>query len=311
MPRAHFGVMVPQIKRSWPEARAAAVEFEAMGFDSLWVNDHLYGPQSPQIPILEAWSLIGALAAATSTVTLGTLVTPMGMRNVAHLGKVIATLDHISGGRIIPGFGAGWMPREYTDFGVPYLETKERLGQLREGLELLRRMWSPDEDEVTFEGKYFQTENVVTLPKPERQPRILVGGAGEKVTMRLAAKYADIWNNNSGNHAGIAHKVGVLREHCAVLGRDPSEVTVSQQCLVTIAKDEATVTPMIESAQKIFGRGWDPTGPMALSGTPGQVAERIQAHLDIGCTMFNIEFFGRDTREPAELFAREVLSQFR
>lgn len=310
MTQAHFGVMVPQIKRTWAETRSAALDYEAMGFDSIWVNDHLYGPASPQIPILEAWSLVASLAAITERVQIGTLVTPMGMRNPAQLAKVIATVDHIAGGRVIPGFGAGWLPREYTDFGMPFLEVKERLQQLREGLQLMRRMWSADEDEVTFDGRHFRTENVVTLPKPERQPRVMVGGAGEKVTMRIAAEYADIWNNNSGNQGDIARKVEVLRQHCADLGRDPAEVTVSQQCLVTIAEDEATANAAIENAQKLF-RTWHPEGPMALSGTPGQVAQRVQAHLDAGCTMFNIEFFGRDPRVPAALFAKEVIPQFR
>ena len=96
--KAHFGVTVPQIKRTWEESSAAAREFESLGFDSIWVNDHLYGPQSPQIPILEAWSAVSALAAITERVEIGTLVTPAGMRNPAHLGKVIATADEIAGG---------------------------------------------------------------------------------------------------------------------------------------------------------------------------------------------------------------------
>lgn len=311
MTHVHFGTMVPQIKRTWEESRTAATEFEAMGYDSLWVNDHLYGPTSPQIPMLEAWSLVAALAAITSKVSIGTLVTPVGMRNAAHLGKTIATLDHISGGRIIPGLGAGWMPREFTDFGVPFKSTKERLQQLREGVELLRRMWG-EEDAVTFEGQHFRTENVVTQPKPERQPRLLIGGSGEQVTMRIAAQHADIWNNLAGHQDGIARKVEVLREHCEAVGRDLSEITVAQQCLVTIAKDEATLGPMLDTAQKIFGGHMgNPKGDLALSGTPGMIAERIQKHIDAGCTMFNIEFFGRDTREPAELFAKEVIPQFR
>ena len=178
----HFGTMVPQIKRTWDQARDAASLFESAGFESLWVNDHLYGPTSPQIPILEAWTQISALAAVTNKVELGTLVTPVGMRNPAHLGKVVATADHISGGRVIVGLGSGWMPREFTDFGMPFLEPKERLGQLREVVQLLQRMWDEDEDEVSFDGKYVQTENVVTLPKPTRRPKILIGGGGEKVT---------------------------------------------------------------------------------------------------------------------------------
>ena len=311
MSRAHFGVMVPQIKRSWDECRSAATAFEEMGYDSLWVNDHLYGPQSPGIPMLEAWSLISAIAAATERVEIGTLVTPAGMRNPAHLGKVIATVDNIAGGRVIPGLGAGWMPREFTDFGMPFLSTRQRLGQLRETAQLLKRMWG-DEPSVTFEGEFVQAEDVVTEPKPPRMPPIMIGGAGERVTLKIAAQEADIWNNPAARHGDLERGVAVLRGHCADAGRDPSEITISQQCLVTLAPDEETLGPMVERAQAIFGGHMgDPTGPLALSGTPERLCEQIEKHIDLGCTMFMMEFFGRDTREPAQLFAERVLPQFR
>ena len=308
----HFGVTIPQIKRTWEESKDASHEFEAMGYDSLWVCDHLYGPQSPSIPILEAWSLISAVAAITDRVEIGTLVTPAGMRNPAQLGKVIATIDNIAGGRIIPGFGGGWMPREFTDFGMPFLSTGQRLTQLRETVELLNKMWDPDEGEVTYEGRLVSAENVVTLPKPPRKPPVLIGGGGEKVTLRIVAEHGDIWNNSAGNQGKLEQKAGVLRQHLADVGRDPSEVRISQQCLVTIAPDVASAGPMIDTAKKIFGGHMgDPTGPLAIAGDPMRVREQIQRHIDLGCTMFMIEFFGRDTKEPAKLFADQVLPHFK
>ena len=312
MPDVHFGVTIPQIKRTWEESKSASREFEAMGYDSLWVCDHLYGPQSPSIPILEAWSLIAATAAVTEKVEIGTLVTPAGMRNPAQLGKVIATIDNIAGGRIIPGFGGGWMPREFTDFGMPFLSTGKRLTQLRETVELLNKMWDPDEGEVTYNGKLVSAENVVTLPKPPRKPPVLIGGGGEKVTLRIVAEHGDIWNNSAGNQGKLEQKASVLRQHLADVGRDPSEVRISQQCLVTIAPDAASAGPMIDTAKKIFGGHMgDPTGPMAIAGDPVRVREQIQKHIDLGCTMFMIEFFGRDTKEPAKLFADTVLPHFK
>ena len=309
MTKVHFGVTIPQIKRTWDEAKSNSLEFEAMGYDSLWVCDHLYGPQSPQIPILEAWSLVAAVAAVTSKAEIGTLVTPAGMRNPAQLGKVIATIDNIAGGRIIPGLGAGWMPREFTDFGMPFLGTSGRLGQLRETVELLKRMWT--EPSVSYEGKFVKVNNLVCEPKPPRMPPILIGGAGEKVTLKLAAQHADIWNNLAGHQAALPRKVEVLKEHCEAVGRDPSSVVISQQCLVTIAPDDASAGPMIDTAKKIFGGHMgDPTGPLAIAGSPQRVREQIQKSVDLGCTMFVMEFFGRDTREPAKLFAEEVLPHF-
>jgi alkanesulfonate monooxygenase SsuD/methylene tetrahydromethanopterin reductase-like flavin-dependent oxidoreductase (luciferase family) len=312
MARAHFGVMVPQIKRTWEESKAAATEFESLGYDSLWVNDHLYGPQSPAIPMLEAWTLLGALAATTERVELGTLVTPAGMRNVAHLGKTIATVDHIAGGRVIPGLGAGWMAREFTDFDMPFLSPAQRVGQLREAVELLKRMWSEDEEEVTYEGKYVRAERVVTQPKPARRVPLMIGGGGEQVTLKIAAREADIWNNPAAGQGSLERKIDVLRGHCETVGRDPSDIRISQQCLVTIAADESTLEPMVGTAKRIFGGHMgDPTGPLALTGTPDRVTEQIEKHLELGCTMFMIEFFGRDTRGPARLFAESVLPRFK
>ena len=311
MSKAHFGVTIPQIKRPWVAADRAARQFEALGFDSLWVCDHLYGPQSPQLPILEAWSMVSALAAITERVEIGTLVTPAGMRNPAQLGKVIATADNIAGGRVIAGLGGGWMPREFTDFGMPFLPTGERLHQLRETVELLKRMWG-DEEEITYEGRHVQATNVVCQPKPPRSVPILIGGGGEQVTLKLVAEHADIWNNLAGMQGDLAHKIDVLKRHCDSVGRDFSAITASQQCLVTIAENEAAAGPMADQAQKIFGGHMgDPKGPIAITGTPGQCVEAIQKHIDLGCTMFVMEFFGRDTLEPAQLFAEEVVPHFR
>ena len=309
--KPHFGVTLPQIKRPWVAAAQAARGFEAMGYDSLWVCDHLYGPQSPQLPILEAWSMISGVAAITERVEIGTLVTPVGMRNPAHLGKVIATVDNIAGGRVIAGLGGGWMPREFTDFGMPFLGTGERLKQLAETVALLKRMWG-DEAEVSYDGDYVHADNVVCQPKPPRRVPILIGGAGEQVTLKIVAREADIWNNLAGQQAALGHKLDVLKRHCDDAGRDPESITASQQCLVTVAPNAESAGPMADRAEKIFGGHMgDPKGPLAITGTPERCAEQIQKHIDLGCTMFIMEFFGKDTLEPAQLFAEEVLPAFR
>ena len=308
--KAHFGVMVPQIKRTWEQSEAAALEFEELGFDSLWVNDHLYGPQSPQIPMLEAWSLIAALAARTERVEIGTLVTPAGMRNPQHLGKTIATVDHIAGGRVIAGLGSGWMESEYTDFGMPFGTPAQRTKQLRETIALLKATWTADEP-VTMHGDFVNATNLVTEPKPPRVPPILIGGTGRKVTLPLAAAEANIWNNPAGGQGGLAESIEALHAAMDRIDRDHDEVTISQQCLVAIAPNEDEAGPMIDLAQRIFGGHMgDPTGPLAITGTPERVIEQIGKHIDLGCTMFQIEFFGTDTRIPARLFAESVMPHF-
>lgn len=204
------------------------------------------------------------------------------------------------------------MAREFTDFDMPFLETRDRLRQLEEGLQIFKGMFDADVDEFSFDGEFFRTDRVVTQPKPARDVPILVGGGGEKVTMRIAAQYADIWNNSAGAQDQLAHKVGVLRGHAERLGRDPGEIRVSQQCLVTLAANEGELGPMVERAQKIFGGHMgNPAGEMALTGTADMVKERIRKHVDQGCDMFMIEFFGRDTIEPAQAFAETVIPEFR
>ena len=205
----HFGVMVPQIKRTWDQSITAAETFERLGFDSIWVNDHFYGPQSPKIPMLEAWSLIAALAARTNKVEIGTLVTPVGMRNPQHLGKIISTIDHISDGRIIAGLGSGWMEREFTDFGMSFGTPGQRTTQLRETIQLFKRMWG-NEDEITQHGDFVHATNLVTEPKPSRIPPILIGGTGPKVTLPLAAQEADIWNNPAGSQTKLEENISNL-----------------------------------------------------------------------------------------------------
>jgi len=309
--KIHFGVMVPQIKRTWDQSISAAETFERLGFDSIWVNDHFYGPQSPKIPMLEAWTLIAALAARTNNVEIGTLVTPVGMRNPQHLGKIISTIDHISNGRIIAGLGSGWMEREFTDFGMPFGTAGQRTTQLRETIQLLKSMWGKD-DEVTQHGDFVQATNLATEPKPSRIPPILIGGTGPKVTLPLAAQEADIWNNPAGAQTRLEENISNLCDSMHSINREIQEIIISQQCLIVIAPSEEESAPMIELAQKIFGNHMgDPVGPLAITGTPERVIEQISKHIDLGCSMFMIEFFGTDTKVPAQLFAEKVLPYFR
>lgn len=306
----HFGVTLPQISRTWEEAKAAAQEFERLGFDSVWVCDHLLGVPRPEIPILESWTLLSAIGAVTERVELGTLVTPPGFRNPAHLAKIVATLDRITGGRVVPGLGAGWNRQEFTAYGYEFPDTRERLGRLAEAVELMTRAWT--EPGLTYQGRYYRTENLTIAPPPARRPPLLIGGGGEQVTMRIAARFADIWNNPAVQQTRLAQKVRVLRDHCRAVGRDPEGIRISQQCLVLITEREADVEPMLQRAEQLFGGHMgDVRGPLAIAGTPDTVAERIQRHVDLGCTHFVIEFFGRDTRVPARLFAEAVLPRFR
>ena len=310
MPRPmRFGVTLPQIKRSWQESRAAAESFERLGFDSVWVCDHLYGVPLPTLPILEAWTQLAAVAAVTERVGLGTLVTPPFFRNPAVLAKQIATLDQISGGRATPGFGAGWFEPEFSNTGCAFPSLPERLRALDEMLTILKSLWS--QETTTFQGRHFSVKDARCEPKPVRPPRLLVGGGGEKLLMGIAVRHADVWNNMAVFQSQLAHKVEVLRRRCDEAGRDFDSIEVSQQCVVVIGEDESQAKAALEKAKQIYG------GHMGASieehgiwGTPDQVIERIERHRALGCSFLPIEFFGRDTREPAQLFAETVMPAF-
>jgi F420-dependent oxidoreductase-like protein len=309
MRRVKFGVTLPQIKRSWLEARAAALEFDRLGFDSVWVCDHLYGVPAPKLPILEAWSQLAAVAALTERVELGTLVTPPFFRNPAVFAKQLATIDQISNGRVIAGLGAGWFQPEFVGYGCEFPSMGARMTALEETCEILQRLFT--EEKASFEGEHFRVRDCILLPKPVRRPPILIGGSGERRLLAIAARHADIWNNLAATQGQLAHKIEVLKRRCDEQRRDFDEIEVSQQCTVVLAPDEATGREFLAKAQQVYGghmgSGLEKHG---IWGSPEQVIDHIGRHVALGCTTFVIEFFGRDTREPARLFAEKVMPAY-
>jgi probable F420-dependent oxidoreductase len=307
--RARFGVTLPQIKRGWDETRATAMLVDALGFDSLWVCDHLYGVPLPSLPIFEAWSLLAAVAAITERAQLGTLVTPPFFRNPAVLAKQIATIDHVSNGRTIAGLGSGWFEAEFLGYGCAFPKLGERMRALEECVQILRGLWS--QAKTTFAGRHFSVRDAVCEPKPVRRPPILIGGGGERVLMGIVARHADIWNNLAVFQPALGAKIEALRRRCGELERDFDTLEISQQCVVVIEETNDAARASLEKAKKIYGghmgAGLEEHG---IWGAPDQVIERIQRHRKLGCSLFVIEFFGRDTRAPARLFAEKVLPAF-
>ncbi len=306
----HFGLTLPQIKRTWQECRDAAVHADGLGFDSVWVCDHVYGVPRPDLPILEAWSLLAAVAAVTERVGLGTLVTPPLFRNPAMLAKQVATIEQIADGRVIMGLGAGWFQPEFEAYGNPFPSLGERMRALDECVQIMKSMWT--EQSTTFEGQHFRVKDAFCEPKPPRRPPVLIGGTGEKVLMGIAARHADIWNNMAIAQSQLAQKVEALRKRCDEVGRDPETIQVSQQCVVIVEETEDAARAALAKAGKIYGghmgAGLEEHG---IWGTPERVAECIERHRSLGCTGFVMEFFGRDTRPPAELFATRVMPLLR
>jgi F420-dependent oxidoreductase-like protein len=229
-----FGLQVPRF--DWPghpaTTRATIAEVaraaEDAGFTSLWLMDHFL--QIPQIgreweDMLESHTTLGYLAGVTERIRLGTLVTGITYRNIAHLAKIVATLDVLSGGRAVCGVGAAWFEREHRLYGWDFPPRAERFARLEDALQLLPLMWGPGSPR--FEGRTITVDAATCYPRPlkERIP-ILVGGSGERRTLRLVARHADACNL-FGDPETVRHKIGVLHEHCATEGREPATVEVT------------------------------------------------------------------------------------
>ena len=181
-----FGVTLPQIKRSWDQARDAALTFDSLGFDHLWVCDHIFGVPAPQLPIFEAWTELAAVGALTERAELGTLVTPPFFRNPGVFAKQLATLDHISGGRVIAGLGSGWFEAEFTGVGNPFPGIGGRMRALEETVEILRLLFR--EEQASYEGEYFSLVDAVCEPKPTREVRPREGPRSSTACLKSATR---------------------------------------------------------------------------------------------------------------------------
>ncbi len=266
-----------------------ATAVEDAGFDSLWVMDHFFQLPplgGPDQPMLESYTLLGALAARTDRVQLGTLVTGVTYRNPGILAKTVTTLDVISKGRAILGIGGAWYDVEHHALGVDYPADRVRLDMLEEAVQICRAMFR--DDDISFDGTYFRLDHARNLPRPVQEggPRIMIGGGGEKRTLRLVAAYAD-YCNVTGDVATLGRKIEALHRHCAEVGRDPSEIGVtwmSPLILTTSAENTAEVREMLEasgSSEEISG---------FTVGQPHEVPDLVAGHVAAGADQVIFSF---------------------
>ena len=238
---ARIGVQLPEVEREvrWPEYAAMARAAEEVGFDSIWVGDHyLYrGGGRPERGPWEAWSMLAALAAVTERVEVGPLVASAAFHNPAVLAKKAATLDEISGGRLVLGLGAGWNEAEFRAYGIPFTY---RASKFEEAFEIVRRLL--DGDRVTFEGRFHRVEDAILLPPPLRRPRLMTGTEGERL-LRVTLPHVDAWNtwfDDIGNRPeGFAERNAHITRIVEDVGRDPREVERSACVLVAVDPETA------------------------------------------------------------------------
>jgi F420-dependent oxidoreductase-like protein len=275
---------------------AAAQAADAGGYESLWVMDHFWQLPplgGPDAPILEGYTLLGALAARTERVKLGTLVTGVTYRNPALVAKMVTTLDVISHGRAILGIGAAWYDVEHEGLGFAYPSDRERLDRLEEAVQICRAMLR--EERPTFNGKYYSVKDARNVPGPV-QPGgipIMIGGSGEKWTLKLVAQYADMCNV-SGGPATIRHKLDVLRAHCSSVGRDPSEITTTRLGTLALAKDANEAAQTRSFLEGVMG---DALEEQFTLGTEDDVLKQVDelAASGIDCLIFNMPLSDPET----------------
>jgi len=279
---------------------------ERAGFDLVTVMDHLYqirgiGPETE--PMMEAYTTLSALATQTSRVKLGTLVTGVTYRNPALLAKMVTTLDVISKGRAILGIGAAWNEDEHRGYGFEFPPIARRMDRLDEALTIARLMFT--EERPSFEGKYYRIDRAVNAPRPIQPggPKILVGGGGERRTLRLLAQHGDIGHWFGGNLEDLKRKKQVFEQHCEAVNRDPSEVLLTVGLTLVLAENEKDARALME--------GLSPERrAMAQTATVAEAAEVIGKYLDAGFGGFTFNNNVLQTPESMGL-AGEVIKAVR
>lgn len=306
-----FGIQTGPQNTTWPELVDIWQLVDGLKFDTAWTFDHFFpiftDPKGPQ---LEGWTTLTALAMKTQHVRVGTLVSSITYREPAVLAKIGATLDVLTGGRLEMGIGAGWFDLEHQALGIPFYTTAERIKRLGEACEVILRMWT--EDAATFDGAYYHLKDAYCNPKPVQKPHppIMIGGSGEKLTLKMVAKYADEWNA-FGTPDEVGHKIEVLEGHCQAVGRDVNAIEKSVGIPLVISRDSSKLDNMLLEMGKRRGIGLEEARASMLWGSPDQVIEKLKAYREVGVT--HIILSQRAPFDPGqlELFAREVMPALR
>jgi F420-dependent oxidoreductase-like protein len=304
-----FGVHVPPEGHDFQEMKSICLMVEGLGFDLFTITDHFMNmaqPDGPNHHPLECWSTLAGLAAVTSKIRLGPLVSCYYYRPPTVLAKMATTIDIISNGRLVFGIGAGWHQKEFEGFIGRFPPAKERMTGLEETIQIIGSMFR--KERTSFRGRIYNVENVLNSPLPvQRPPPIMVGGGGEKKTLRIAAKYADISHCAfNPSEEVLDHKLSVLKEHCKVVNRDFAEIKKGISVVPFIGLKEEDVEAKIRQRAQQAGMTLDEyqkrLGP--VKGTPEQCIEAMRKYIDKGVSLFTIVF---PYLEDAKLFAEEIM----
>lgn len=287
---------------SWHDTLEACSFAERTGWDGIWIADH-FMPLQGDGPTHEAWSMLAALAATVPRVRIGPMVAGNTYRNPAVLAKQATTVDHISGGRVVLGLGAGWQENEHEAYGIEFNNFRWRFDRLEEACQIIKGLMA--DERTSFSGEHYQIADAPLDPKPvQGSIPLLIGGGGEKRTLRIVAQYADEWNV-WGTPDVLAQKVGVLDQHCADLGRDPASIQRSAVALLFLSDDQAVL-------DKLRGRD---LGRPSLIGRPDELRKELEAYAEAGVDELIIpdfNFRGTEDRETSlTRFLEEAAADYR
>jgi alkanesulfonate monooxygenase SsuD/methylene tetrahydromethanopterin reductase-like flavin-dependent oxidoreductase (luciferase family) len=271
-------------------------------FHSAWIPDHFMNRDHDDYP--ESLVTISHLAALYPQLYFGPVVLGQNYRNPALLAKMAATIQQLTGGRFILGMGAGWHAEEYNAYGYDFPSAPVRIAQLAEAVQICKAMWDPAQPEATFQGRYYHINNAVCNPKPSPAPPVMIGGAGEKLMLRVIAQHADWWNLVGVSPETYAHKIQVLNRHCAGVGRNPAEIRKTWMGVASIAPTRQQAEATLEKYPI-----WPDDIPIV--GTPAEVIAQLRHYTALGVDLFILAFADEPDLTGINLFIEEVMPAVR
>jgi F420-dependent oxidoreductase-like protein len=302
-----FGIQTGQQNVAWQDMLALWQKADRWGYDSLWNFDHFYPIfVDPEGPCLEAWTMLSALAQATTRARIGTMVNGNTYRNPCLTAKMAATLDHVSGGRLNLGIGAGWFELEHRAMGFDFKTVPKRLAALDEACQIIKGMFT--QPRTTLHGKHYTVTDVIALPKPLQQPHppILIGGTGEKVLLKLVAKHADMWNA-SGSAERMGQLIEVIGRHGEAVGRDTSAIEKTVMIALAYAADAKRQQFVCNLIGGMFGTTPEIARKAIMIGDKQECLDTIERYGKVGVTHFIFMLFQPIHEEEIQAFAEDVM----
>jgi F420-dependent oxidoreductase-like protein len=308
-----FALFVGLGNTIWNAVLGLTKHAEATGWDAACLTDHFMPNTADRVgDNLECLGTLAALAGLVPRIRLGTIVLGNTYRHPAVLAKTLTTIDVVSGGRLIAGIGGAWQQNEHQAYGIPFYTVGERLARLDEACQVLKMLWT--QDRSTFKGRFYQLDDAPANPKPVQQPHpeLLIGGGGEKVTLKIAAKHADHWNTWGGPRI-LRAKNAILDQHCAAVGRDPKKILRSAVMPLVISDDKADVEKVRQASMRRMGFDEARAQDTVLGGSVAQVQDTLGQLREAGVGQLFVPsmFFPKDPRPLLDRFMADVAPALR